>query len=113
MSFVQGGGVCDTLATWLSGKRIDEEMSWTDYPLLHGGGRLDGQEFVHQGFIYTAAKLGQRFGQDKLLLRAGPLDRLNATGVQDGKVGASAVTDGLVRSADLVFEQLQREQYPG
>ena len=73
---------------------------------VQDGGRLDGQEFVHQGFIYTVAKLGQRFGQDKLLLRAGPLDRRNATGVQDGKIRAQAVANLLVRGAQFMCEQL-------
>src|SRR5215470_10203140 len=48
-----------------------------------------------------------------MLLSAIPLDSLDATGVHDGKVRAQAVTDGFVRSAYLMFEQLQRQQHPG
>src|SRR5215510_3452332 len=48
-----------------------------------------------------------------MLLSAIPLDSLDATGVHDGKVRAQAVTDGVVGRADLMFEQLQRQQHPG
>jgi hypothetical protein len=111
LRLVEGGGIGDALAPLFRRKSIDEEVRRADKPFVHRGSGLDCQQFVHQGFVNALAKLGQNFGQHKMLLPAVPLDDLNTTGVHDGKVGAQAVTDLFVRGAHLVFEQLQREQY--
>jgi hypothetical protein len=37
-------------------------MRWTDQSLLHGGSGLDGDQFIHEGLVKTAAKLAQRLG---------------------------------------------------
>jgi len=101
LSLVERGGIGDALAALCTRKGIDEEVRRADEPLLHGRRGLDGEQFVHQGVIKTMAKLGQRFGQHKMLLRAVPLDHLDATGVHDRKVGAQAVTDVFVRGVHL------------
>ena len=113
MSLVESRSIGDPLAALFNRKGIDEEVRRADQPLLHSGRRLDGQQFVHQDFIKALAKLGQGFGQDKMLRSAVPLDSFDATGVHDGQVRAPAVTDGVVGSAYLRFEQLQRQQHPG
>jgi hypothetical protein len=112
LRFVERGGIGDALAALVHRKGLDEEVRRADQPLLHGSRDVDGEQFVHQGCIKTLAKLDQRFGPHNMLLRAVPLDSLNATGVHDSKVGAQAVTEVFVRGAHRVFEQLQRQQDP-
>ena len=82
---VEGRGISDPLAALFRGKGIDEEVGRADKPLVHRSGGLDGQQVVHQGLIKALAKLGEDFGQDKMLLSAVPLDRLNATAYMTAK----------------------------
>ena len=96
MSLVEGSGIGDPLTALLAGKRINDQVGRADEAFVHSGSGLDGQQFVHQSFVNAAAKLGQDFGQHKVLLRAVQLDGLDTTSVHDGKVGAQAVTDGVV-----------------
>jgi hypothetical protein len=51
-------------------KGIDQQMRRADEPFLHRDRRLDRDEVVHQVLVETATELGQRFGQDKMGLRA-------------------------------------------
>jgi hypothetical protein len=67
---------------------IHKEVRRADQPLVHRGSGLDGQECIHQGFVNALAKLGQGFGQHKMLLCTVPLEGLDATDVHDSKVGA-------------------------
>lgn len=64
MRFVKSGRIRDALAALCSGKGIDEEMCWTDQPLVHRGGGLESQQLIYQSVVHTAAKLRQSFGQD-------------------------------------------------
>ena len=88
MSLVQGGGIGDALTALFRGKGIDEEMRWADQALLHRGSGLDSQQFIHQGLVEAAAKLGQGFGQDKVLLRTIEMYFCEATGIHDGHIRA-------------------------
>jgi hypothetical protein len=110
LRLVKRGGVGDPLAPLLSGKGIDEQMRRADQPRRHGSGGLDGQQFIDQGLVEPAAKLGQRFGQHKVCLRAVEVDVFDATGIHHRQVGTQPLADGSVGGAHFVFEQLQRQQ---
>ena len=51
-------------------------------------------------------------GSTKCACERGAWYSLQATGIHHGKVGAQAVADILIRSAQFVFEQLQGQQHP-
>jgi hypothetical protein len=101
--------ISDALTALFTGEGVDHEMGGADSPLLHGSSGLDGEEFLHQGVIDTAAKPGQRLRQDKMGLCAVGLDRSKATSVHDRKIGAQAMANLFIRSAQFVFEQFQSE----
>jgi hypothetical protein len=110
LRFVKGGRIRDALAALCSGKGIDEEMCWTDQPLVHRGGGLANQQLIYQSVVHTAAKLRQSFGQDKVLLRALELHFVEATHIHDCHIGAQPLADGFIRRAHFMFEQLQCQQ---
>ena len=88
MSLVERGGIGDALAALCNRAGIDEEVRWADEPLLPTSPGLDGEQFVHQGFVKALAKLGEGCGQHNMLRRTVEVDDRDATGVHDGKVGA-------------------------
>ena len=112
MSLVQRRGIGDALAALLRGEGIDEQMSRTDQSLLHGNSRLDGEQFIHQLGIDAAAKLRQRFGQDKVRLGTIRLDLTQTTGVHHRYIGAQTLADVFIGGTQFVFEQFQGEQHP-
>ena len=71
-------------------------MRWADQPFVHGCGRLNGEQLIHEGLVNAAAKLAEGLGQDKVGLRRIELILTEATGIHDGKVRAQAMTDILV-----------------
>jgi hypothetical protein len=85
-------------------------MRWTDQALLHGGSRLDGNEFIYEGLVDAAAKLTEGLRQDKMGLRGINLVVLETTGIHDGKVGPQAMADILIGGPQFMLEQLQGEQ---
>jgi len=110
LSLVKGGCIGDALAALFRGKGIDEEMRWADQSLVHRGGGLESQQLISQSGVHTASKLGQGFGQDKVLLRAIELHFVEATRIHDRHIGAQPLADGFIRSAHFMFEQLQCQQ---
>jgi hypothetical protein len=68
-------------------------MGGADQALLHSRSGLDGQQFLHQGFVEAIAKLGKHFGQDKVLLGAVHPDDCDSAGVHHGKVGPQPATN--------------------
>jgi len=113
LGLVQRRGIGDALTPVLRGEGIDEQMGRTDEPLLHGGGRLDHSQVVHQVLIDAAPELDQRFGQDKMGLRVVRLDLAQATGVHHRHIGAQAVTHVVIGLAPLVLQQFQGQQHAG
>lgn len=93
MSFIQRRGVGDALRALFTWKRIDDQMSRTNQPLIHGGGGLDGDEVVHEGLINATAKFAQGGGQHKVGLRRVDAIRSQTTSIHDGEVSAKAVAD--------------------
>jgi hypothetical protein len=87
LSFIECGGISDPLATLFGGEGIDEQMRRADQAPLHGCSGLDGQPFIDQGLVETAAKLGQGFGQHKVGLRIVELNVFYITGRHDRHVG--------------------------
>jgi hypothetical protein len=69
LGFIQRGGICDPLTPLCTREGIDDEMRRTDQALLHGGGGVDGDECIHEGFVNAAAKLAERCGSHKVGLR--------------------------------------------
>ena len=110
MRLVPRGGIGDPLAALFRGKGVDQEVGRAHQAFFHRSRRLDRNEFIHQGLVETASKLGQGFGQNKVILGAGDLHFFEATGIHDCHVSAQAFADGFIRGAPFVFEQLQREQ---
>ena len=107
MELCTGGDIGDALAALFRGKGIEEQMRRADQALVHSGGGLDGQQLIHQGFVNSAAKLRQRFGQDKVILRTLELNFSEVTGILDCRVGAQPLAEGFVRSAHPALEALQ------
>ena len=62
LCFIQRGGIRDTLTPLFAREGIDDEMRRTDQALLHGGGGLNGDQLIHEGLVYPAAKLAERLG---------------------------------------------------
>ena len=54
LRLIQGGRIRDALAALFARKGIDDEMRWTDQPFVHSGGRLNGDELIHKGFVNAA-----------------------------------------------------------
>ena len=120
MGFVERGGIGDALAALLGWKGcvrgwtnlIDQDMSRTDKPGIHGGRCLDGQQLVHQLAIEASPKGGKRLRTDKMSLMTMSPNFTDATRLHDGKIGAQSITNGLVRTSQFVFEQFQGEPHP-
>ena len=110
MSLIQRCGIGDALAALLTRKGIDDELGRADETCIHGSGGLDGNELIHQRFVYTAATLAQRLGEHKVRLRRIDLRVSEATGIHDGKVGPQAMTARLLGSPQFMLQQLQSEQ---
>jgi hypothetical protein len=85
-------------------------MRRTDQPFVHGGGSLNGEEFIHERFVNATTKLAQRLGQHKVGLRGIDLILAETTGIHDGKVRTQAMADILIRGTQFMLEQLQGEQ---
>ena len=85
-------------------------MRWTDQPLVHSSGRLNGDEFIHEGFVNAATKLAERLRQHKVGLGGIDLILAEATSIHDRKVSTQAMADILVGGTQLMLEQLQGEQ---
>lgn len=88
MGFIQCGGIGAPLAALLAGKRVDDEMRWTDQTFFHRRGGLDGAQCIHERFVDAAAQLAEGLGQHKVSLGGIDLVLAEATGIHDGKVGA-------------------------
>ena len=106
MRLIQGGRIRDALAALFARKGIDDEMRWTDQPFVHSGGRLNGDELIHKGFVKAAPKLTERLRQHEVGLGGIDLILAEATGIHDGKVGTQALADILVGGPQLMLEQL-------
>ena len=81
------------MATLFRGKGIDDKMGGADQPCFHRGRGLDGDEFIHEGFVNAAPKHPEGLGEHKMCLRAIGVVLAKATGIHDRKVGAQAVAD--------------------
>jgi hypothetical protein len=107
LGFVERGGIGDTLTALLGWEGINQDMSRTDKPCIHGCRGLDGHQLVHQLAIEASPKCGKRLGTDKGGLSAVGLDFTDATRIHDGTISAESVTNRLVQTAQLVFEPFQ------
>ena len=106
MCFIQRGGIGDPLAALFRGKGIDQKVGRAHKALSHRGSGLESHQIIQQGLVETASKLGQGFGQNKLLLGAGELHFFDATGIHYCHVSTQSLADGFIRGAHFVFEQL-------
>jgi hypothetical protein len=111
LSFIECRGISDPLATLFGGEGIDEHMRRADQALVHGRHGLDGQPFIDQGLVVTAAKLGQGFGQHKMGLRTVESNVFYTTGRHDRHLGTQPLTDGFIGGTHFVFEHLQSQQH--
>jgi hypothetical protein len=57
LSFIERGGIGDALRALFARKGVNEQMSRADQSLIHSRCGLDGDEFVHEGFVNAAPKL--------------------------------------------------------
>jgi hypothetical protein len=111
LRFIQRGGIRNALAALFRRKGIDEQMCRADQVLVHGCRRLDGQPFIDQCLVETAAKLGQGFGQHKVGLRTAKLDVFDATGIHHRHVGTQPLTDRFIGGTHCVLQQFQRQEH--
>jgi hypothetical protein len=111
LRFIECRGISDPLATLFGGEGIDEHMRRADQALVHGRHGLDGQPFIDQGLVETAAKLGQGFGQHKMGLRTVESNVFYTTGRHDRHLGTQPLTDGFIGGTHFVFEHLQSQQH--
>ena len=108
MGFIQRGRVIHALAALLTGKGVDHEVRGADQTVLHRGGRLDREQFLHQWGVQTAAKLRKHFWEHKMLLGTIHLDLSDPAGIHHRQVGPHPATDLLIGAGQLMFEEFQR-----
>src|SRR2546428_5502214 len=106
LRLIQRRGISAPVAAVLTGKGINHQMRGADQALLHGRGCLDGQPFLHPGFVQMAAKLGEHCGQDKGLLGTVHVDFLDSARLPHRKIGPQPATDLFSGTRHLRFEQL-------
>ena len=108
----KGSRVIDPLASLRTGKRIDHHVCGADETCLHRRRGLDGEEFMHQGLINAAAKLGEDFRQDEMPLESIDMDVGNPAYIHHGQIGPQPAANLLIRTLPFVFQSLQRQQHP-
>ena len=102
MSLIQRSGIGDPLTALFTWEGVDDEMGGTDKTFFHSGGRLDGDQLIHQRLVNATAKLAQGLGEHKVGLRRIDLIVPEATGIHDGKVRAQALADILIGGAEFI-----------
>jgi hypothetical protein len=93
LSLIPRRCIIDTRAALLTGTGIDHHVGRADQTVLHGGGRLDRQQFLHQRCIEATAKLGEHFGEHNMVLGSIHLDLCDPTGIHHGEVRPQPATD--------------------
>ena len=104
--------VAASLTRWLPcslGKVSTTRCAGLTSPSSMAARRLDREQFLHQRRIETAAKLGEHFGQHKMLLGAIHLDLPDPTGIHHRQVGPQPATDLFVGTGQLMFQEFQRQ----
>ena len=109
----RGSRVIDPLVALLTGKDIDHQMRRTHQSFLPGRRRLDLEQFGHQRFVQTAAKVRQHLGEYEMALMPIRVDPLQTAGIYHREVGAQAAADLLIGAGQLRFEDLQSQQHLG